>query len=1159
MLTLPDISDTIITKTSTDELENKTLINPIIENINITDDRIITSSMNIISIPNYTDTLITKKSEDILENKTLIEPIITRLRKNNITTNYLKIPDISDTIVGLDSDQILTNKTLKEPIITSIKNGGIINIPNITDTLITKKSIDNLENKTLIEPIIEKIKINNNLLTLPDITDILVGLNSNQVLKNKILDKPLIKQILTETNKLINIPDNNDTIILQYLDQNIYNKKITNIEINNLTMNDNYINLNNNILNIPFININETIILEKSYQNIENKTLIEPIIEKIKTQSNKIINILDDTGEIILNNSNQTLSNKTLIEPIIEKIKINNNLLTLPDLTDDLVSSTSINTLLNKTLYTPKINNIKSFNNNIITIPDISDILVTKTSVDTLLNKTLISPSLQNNITLDGNININNLIDISNNVIINMDLILNNDLILNGNVNINNYIDISNNIININKPLYINNNLYFPSNQYIDNNTVLVDLNTNQELINKTLIQPIISSIKPSISNIISIPNITDTIVTLEYNQTLKNKKLINPELVNPNVSGNILISNNLTVNGNSIINNITTNDIILPEGRITDIINNLPQYNKENVFTKLTTFNNKINLADNLIVNSIEISPSILSYLNGLTGNIQNQINILPTKNTSNIFSGINTFNNNLHINSNIITNNKTITKDQLSYLSTTTSDIQTQLNNKANLNNNNNVFNNINTFNKKIILNDNIECNNNIITPIELSRLTNIKSNIQTQFDNLLNDLNDLSINSNLQIDKLLNKVYYYTDNVTLNNYNQTSIFTISSNKTCILPNPIDNKYSTITIINDTNSTDILTISNNEILQPQQQLSLISDGEIWIITNKFINTSESSGNSLSLYKYVMSEEYYENQEYLSTDDFIYFDKTLQSLGNDVTKNDRFFTLTKGKTYEIIFNSSCNSESDIYSIFTLSKPDLTDISDITNSMNFTLNGGNNTYIINLIDSTYDLTFGVRISACFEQFKLGIKIDDIYILPSLIIKSIDNMVTNSSLTNSLNNTNSWVTYTSNIQGYTTNPIASTTKITKCIYYINNKNLYIKYKISNENSTLGSSNGLGIYLFNLPPEIYLSNLNNFIDYQTELFETHNKLTTIGNGYYGYSNTTNINCFIHVKNNIPYIIILLNNNFASNTNGEFNNSNMLYNFECVIPLN
>ena len=99
----------------------------------------------------------------------------------------------------------------------------------------------------------------------------------------------------------------------------------------------------------------------------------------------------------------------------------------------------------------------------------------------------------------------------------------------------------------------------------------------------------------------------------------------------------------------------------------------------------------------------------------------------------------------------------------------------------------------------------------------------------------------------------------------------------------------------------------------------------------------------------------------------------------------------------------------------------------------------------------------------------------------------------------------------------------------------------------------------SNNGDGIYLFNLPNNILINNINLFIDCYNTSNDTHDKLTVIGSGYYGYNNTINFNCFIGVKNSLPYIIIYLNNQYASNINGNFLDINMLYNFECIIPLN
>ena len=45
--------------------------------------------------------------------------------------------------------------------------------------------------------------------------------------------------------------------------------------------------------------------------------------------------------------------------------------------------------------------------------------------------------------------------------------------------------------------------------------------------------------------------------------------------------------------------------------------------------------------------------------------------------------------------------------------------------------------------------------------------------------------------------------------------------------------------------------------------------------------------------------------ENYFNNQPYLNTDDFITFDYTIQSYGVDIEKNNQFFTIKKGKIYE--------------------------------------------------------------------------------------------------------------------------------------------------------------------------------------------------------------------------------------------------------------
>jgi hypothetical protein len=69
----------LITKTSIDTLQNKTLIDP----------QIITLSNNILWLPDISDIIVTKTSTDTLQNKTLSNPLITGMAyfSDDITIN----------------------------------------------------------------------------------------------------------------------------------------------------------------------------------------------------------------------------------------------------------------------------------------------------------------------------------------------------------------------------------------------------------------------------------------------------------------------------------------------------------------------------------------------------------------------------------------------------------------------------------------------------------------------------------------------------------------------------------------------------------------------------------------------------------------------------------------------------------------------------------------------------------------------------------------------------------------------------------------------------------------------------------------------------------------------------------------------------------------
>ena len=169
-----------------------------------------------------------------------------------------------------------------------------------------------------------------------------------------------------------------------------------------------------------------------------------------------------------------------------------------------------------------------------------------------------------------------------------------------------------------------------------------------------------------------------------------------------------------------------------------------------DNVLTNVS-LTGGIDLQSNINSNGSIITPIELSYLDGLTSNIQTQINngggggsILST---NNIFTGTNEFTNN------ILVNGSTLTPIELSYLDGTTSNIQTQINNTSILNTNN-IFNGTNQFNANILV------NGQIITPQELSYLDNASSNLQNQLTSTINNTTTNTtdiINLNSKIENL------------------------------------------------------------------------------------------------------------------------------------------------------------------------------------------------------------------------------------------------------------------------------------------------------------------------------------------------------------------------------------------------------------------